>query len=296
MPSKSTTGGIAGSGHRSAAAEPAPAGARSSDLKTRFLSAIILAPPVLAAVWFGGPVFDALVVLAAALSVREWVRLVAPAPATLMPLLLSLVAVGAVMAADLAWGTATALPVAAAATVALYGACLLAGVGPRALVALTVPYIALACVALMWLRNATGEDGRSLFFFLLLAIWATDIGAYAAGRTIGGPKLAPRVSPKKTWAGLIGGMLAAALVGAGVAFFADAGRPLVAALIAACLAVAGQAGDLFESFMKRRSHVKDSGHLIPGHGGLLDRIDGLIVAAPVFALVHGLAGESLQWW
>lgn len=130
-----------------------------------------------------------------------------------------------------------------------------------------------------------------LLIYLLFCIWATDIGAYAAGKSIGGPKLAPRISPKKTWAGLVGGMLSAAAFGAGVAVAFDAERPWLAAVLGMVLAVVGQIGDLFESGIKRRFDVKDSGRLIPGHGGLLDRVDGLIVAAPVFALFHATLGK-----
>ncbi|WP_404813489.1 phosphatidate cytidylyltransferase [Indioceanicola profundi] len=249
----------------------------------------------MAAAWFGGWLFELILVAAAVLSAREWVRLAEPGPQS-WTLGLSIPAVLIVIGADLLSGMQAGLVAAALATPALWLAARLRGMKHPGLVALTVPYIGLACVALIWLRNDTGDDGRGLLFFLLFAIWATDVGAYAAGRSIGGPKLAPRFSPKKTWAGLIGGMVAAALFGYGVAFLDGAGRPWIAAIIASILAVIGQIGDLFESHMKRRSQVKDSGTLIPGHGGLLDRIDGLIAAAPVFALIHGLAGDGMGWW
>lgn len=273
---------------------PAPL-SKKAELRLRVISALVLGPPVLAAVWLGGPAFDLLVMLVAVLGVREWVRLAEPGRQA-VPFALSLLAVVAVVATDLFRGAGDAVLVALAATPLLFVAALLTRMKHRLLLAAAVPYIALSCVALDWLRTENGTDGLALFLFLLLAIWATDIGAYASGRTIGGPKLAPRISPKKTWAGLIGGMLSAALVGFVVALVADAARPGVAFIIAALLAVAGQAGDLFESHMKRRVDVKDSGRLIPGHGGILDRIDGLIFAAPLFALIHALAGEWLQWW
>ncbi|WP_240002283.1 phosphatidate cytidylyltransferase [Oleisolibacter albus] len=272
-----------------------PPSSRAGDLTIRILSAVLLGPPVLAAVWYGGWVFQALVLLAALLSVREWVRLVEPG-ARRLPLLLSLACVAAVVVTGMGWGCLVALWVAAAATPVLFLAVKAVRAGHAKALAFAIPYIAVACLALMWVRTETGEAGLPLFLFLLLAIWATDIGAYAAGRSIGGPKLAPRISPKKTWAGLIGGMAAAALVGYGVAALFGARLPAVGAGLAAVLAVAGQAGDLFESYVKRRRDVKDSGTLIPGHGGLLDRIDGLIVAAPLFALFHGLLGEWVQWW
>ena len=274
--------------------KPAPL-SKKAELRLRVISALVLGPPVLAAVWLGGAAFDLLVMLIAVLGVREWVRLAEPGRQA-VPFTLSLLAVIAVVATDLFRGAGDAVLVALAATPLLFVAALVTRMKHRLLLAAAVPYIALSCVALDWIRTENGADGLALFLFLLLAIWATDIGAYAAGRTIGGPKLAPRISPKKTWAGLIGGMLSAALVGLAVALFADAARPGVAFIIAALLAVAGQAGDLFESHMKRRVDVKDSGRLIPGHGGILDRIDGLIFAAPLFALIHALAGGWLQWW
>lgn len=268
---------------------------RRAELRLRVISALLLGPPVLAAVWVAGPFFDILVALIAVLALREWVRLAEPGRQSI-GFALSLVAVAAVIAIDLWWGARPAVLAGLLATPALYVAALAAGMRHKLLLAAGVPYIALSCVALDWVRTENGEAGLGLFLFLLLVIWATDIGAYAAGRTIGGPKLAPRISPKKTWAGLIGGMVAAALVGAAVASLFGAAQPFLALLIAPLLAVAGQAGDLFESHMKRRVDVKDSGRLIPGHGGILDRIDGLIFAAPVFALLHGLAGQWVQWW
>ncbi len=268
---------------------------RAGDLKTRVISALILGPPVLAAVWIGGWVFKVLVILAAVLAAREWVRLVEPNRGR-MPLALALVGVCGVVGLAVLFGASASLW----AAIALFGLLFLAARGnglPHCwLIAASVPYIGVACVSLIWIRLQPGQDGLWLLLFLLLAIWATDIGAYAAGRTIGGPKLAPRISPKKTWAGLVGGMVFAALVGYGIALYAGAASPGIAALVAALLAVAGQAGDLFESYMKRRSDVKDSGGLIPGHGGLLDRIDGLIVAAPLFALLHATLGKTIAWW
>ena len=130
---------------------------------------------------------------------------------------------------------------------------------------------------------------------LLCVVWATDIGAYAFGRLIGGPKLAPRFSPKKTWAGLIGGMLSAAGVGAGIA--AWAGLAVVGfGLLSAGLAVMSQAGDLFESWVKRRFNVKDSSNIIPGHGGVLDRVDGVLPVAVVVAVLALVQGGGILTW
>jgi len=172
-----------------------------------------------------------------------------------------------------------------------------AGVRPRPLIwsVSGVAYIALPCLALIWLRGQA-EAGRISVLWLVLSVWATDIGAYIAGRLIGGPKLAPRISPNKTWAGLGGGMAGAALVGVGTAWMTGLASMPALALAGLALAVAEQAGDLVESAWKRHFHVKDSGSLIPGHGGLLDRVDGLLfvaLGAAMMALLN--RGRLLPW-
>lgn len=153
---------------------------------------------------------------------------------------------------------------------------------------LVVAYLALAVTSFVLLR----EMGPLHVFALLFAIWATDIGGYAAGRTIGGPKMAPTISPNKTWAGLIGGIIASIAVFVIFAQFTLAKEDVLSLfVIGAVIAVVGQIGDLMESFLKRQAGAKDSGNLIPGHGGLLDRIDGLLLAAPVFLMaLKGMAG------
>jgi phosphatidate cytidylyltransferase len=304
MPSKSSTGGNAGTAPPSPSAEILPiTPPKPSDLKTRVLSAVVLAPPVLAAVWFGGPVFLFLIVLVAAISAWEWVRLIVPQPRRAL-LVMATLFVATICFAAMGGSLVSTLGMTAVCTFFMllatrYGAASRSPYyrAPHLWLTFGVLYLGLAGAALVYLRVETGDAGRGLFLFLLLAIWATDIGAYAAGRLIGGPKLMPRVSPKKTWAGLAGGVLASALVGWLVAsHLLHAAAPGLVALVAAVLAVVGQAGDLFESFVKRRSQVKDSGALIPGHGGLLDRIDGLIAAALVLAGFHGLSHEALPWW
>jgi phosphatidate cytidylyltransferase len=138
-------------------------------------------------------------------------------------------------------------------------------------------YAALAVLALGWLRQNTAE-GRAILLFLLFVVWSSDVGAYVAGRLIGGRKLAPSISPGKTWSGAAGGLAAAILVGL-VGALLWRGPVFPAILAAMALGVASQLGDLLESGAKRRFGVKDSGRLIPGHGGLLDRLDGLMAAA-----------------
>ena len=143
-------------------------------------------------------------------------------------------------------------------------------------------YIGLPTVALVWLRGDV--HGEAIVLWLMLSVWATDTGAFFVGRAFGGPRLAPRISPKKTWAGLVGAMASAGAVGAiAGALCEGAPRPAPLAAAGAVLAVVAQMGDLGESWVKRRFGAKDSSHLIPGHGGLFDRVDGLLAAAVLVA-------------
>jgi len=142
-------------------------------------------------------------------------------------------------------------------------------------------YAGLPVLSLSYIHDQ--YDGIDLSFWTLAIVWATDIGAYFTGRSIGGPKLAPVWSPNKTWSGLIGGMISAALVGLGLMTMLHVQARLVA--FSALLAVAAQAGDLFESAMKRRAGVKDSGWLLPGHGGVMDRLDGAVPVLCIVALI-----------
>ena len=248
----------------------------------RAVSASILAPIVLFCIWFGSvPFFLLMGIGAIGLSV-EWVSLCRARP-TAMPGLL-------VPALILVSGAAAVLGHAEASLVILLaGAVLIWWLASGLLLASGVLYVGLAVVALVWLRGWPGTDGRTAVFFVVLVVWASDIGAYAAGRLFGGPKLAPALSPAKTWSGAAGGLVAAMLVGEVVAGRATLGT----ALFAGVLAIVCQAGDLLESAIKRHVGVKDSGRLIPGHGGLLDRLDGLLAAAPVAALVVIASREGI---
>jgi phosphatidate cytidylyltransferase len=144
-------------------------------------------------------------------------------------------------------------------------------------------YALLPALSLLWIRDRAPQ-GLELLLWIFIVTWTTDIGAYFAGRAIGGPKLAPRISPNKTIAGLIGGVISAALAGYAWAELTS----LSAALfwLAPVFALAAQAGDLFESWIKRKAGVKDSGNWLPGHGGALDRLDGLVVVATLTAVVQ----------
>ena len=152
-----------------------------------------------------------------------------------------------------------------------------------------VIYITLAVHGL-WQVRALPAAGLLMAAWLFLVVWATDVGAYVFGRTIGGPKIAPAISPSKTWAGLFGGAVFVMVTMYIMAMIEGLGRQSLAfALYGIPLAVMAQAGDFFESWMKRRAGVKDSGTLIPGHGGLFDRVDGLLPVAIVFPWWMGLA-------
>jgi phosphatidate cytidylyltransferase len=276
-------------------AEAALPAARLHPLRNRILSALVLAPLALALVALGGPVFALWIALAAALMAREWSRMTAAGRVGAGGLVLAVAAVAGVAAT--AFGTApwqSGLGLVAGSAL-VYGLAWGDGVEAPGWLAAGVLAIGVPCTAFVWLREQPA-GGRSMIFWLLAVVWATDIGAYAVGRWFGGPRLAPRISPNKTWAGLLGGVASAALVGGLVAALLDGAGLAVAALVGGGLAVVAQAGDLGESLVKRRFGVKDTGALIPGHGGLLDRVDGLLATTPVVALLVWLKGGSVVGW
>ena len=248
-----------------------------ADLRVRALSALVLLPVGIGSLWAGGWWWTGLVGLAAIGLAAEWAALCGGRADSLG--VFTLLAVGLAAAGQ----AGAALVLLAAATITLWWR------DRRLWPALGVPYVGLASVALVWLR-ADPASGRRDVLVLLLVVWATDIAAYVAGRLIGGPKLAPSISPGKTWSGAAGGLLGALLVGWIAA--PGAAGPALAAL----LSVVAQAGDLMESGIKRRFGVKDSGRLIPGHGGLLDRLDGVLTAAPLAALLAFAAGRGVGLW
>lgn len=275
------------------AASPAPK-QRWGDVALRALSALVLAPLALAALWVGGQAWAVMLGLGMILLAAEWARLcrldpLRP-PALLLPLLLLVAGAAAVVRAEKVAVSALVL-----------GMWLLMRIGglmrrPRARwLALGLPYIGLPAIALWWLRADT-VAGFGNVLYLILVVWAADIGAYFTGRLIGGPRLAPSISPGKTWSGAAGGLLAGVLVGLAVAETIAPGAPLRPAAIALALAGAAEAGDLLESWIKRLAGVKDSGHLIPGHGGLLDRLDGLMAASLVAAFAAMLLGPGEMLW
>lgn len=272
----------------------ADAPAKFEGLLQRVRSALILLPFVIAPVVFGGWSFTLLLALAGFLMAREWANLLAAPSDNGRILGLAVVAIlafGLWAGADNAVALIIVLSLVAAAFALAKGLRLGPLVGG-------LYYVALPLVVAQYLR----EDalGEFIIGYILLSVWAVDIFAMFTGKIIGGPKLAPVISPKKTWAGLIGGMVGAALA-AVLSFLTVVGfgfgqmqfTSLV--LFAPLLAIVAQAADLFESAIKRRFDVKDSGAIIPGHGGLLDRVDGLIgVLIVAYAIVLGRGGASSQ--
>jgi phosphatidate cytidylyltransferase len=265
------------------------------NLLTRVVAALVLAPIAIAIAYAGGWLWIALVTLAAIGLYLEWLTIVDAMRQTRV--------------------TASGI-----AALAIAGVCLALGRIEASLIALALGLVAVALLSperRIW--TATGffyaaaaelasvllrldpAMGLAALFLVLLVVWVTDIGGYFAGRGIGGPKLWPRVSPNKTWAGAIGGFAASLVISAAFAVFGF-GKTGPLLLLGAILSIASQLGDLFESAVKRRFGVKDSGHIIPGHGGLLDRLDGF-VAAVVMAAILGVlrggvdgAGHGLMVW
>jgi phosphatidate cytidylyltransferase len=249
-------------------------------LKTRILSALVMIPVALGAAWYGNWAWVALMTVAGVALAWEWAR-ITQGSFTIGGRIL---AAGAVLMPLTGWLNPLQ------GLLLILGTAVLAALPPvpagrrRLWMPLGAVYIMLPQLALITIR----EQGRGPLLWVLFLVWATDSGAYFAGRAIGGPKLAPRISPKKTWAGLVGGMLAAGLVGWAMK---DGVAPAAwrLAAISAVLAVVAQAGDLAESGLKRYFGVKDSSQLIPGHGGVLDRLDGLLAVAPAVAALAFVA-------
>jgi phosphatidate cytidylyltransferase len=278
VPDMSETPSVADSANKPAA--------KSAELRTRIISALVLAPIALGLTWIGGWPFAGLLAVAALAMAWESANLLPG----LTPVLRIMLAIFAIITIALTAGGEPLL----ALLVGLAGLSLAVTIAiltaaPLAPVAIAFPYLVLPLVAFMWLR-LDPEYGRIAVFWLLFVVWATDTFAYIAGRTIGGRKLAPAFSPNKTWTGLCGGMAGAALVGLIASLWLHLGSALGLAIVSAFIALVAQAGDIFESALKRRAGVKDSSRLIPGHGGVFDRVDGLItavVAAGLIAILHG---------
>jgi phosphatidate cytidylyltransferase len=276
-------------------ATPAVAGEQSTrNLVMRVAAAVVLAPLAIAVAYAGGWLWTALVTLTAIGLYFEWLTVVgARTPRLVTAGAAALAIAGLLLAAGRIDASILVLVVGLAGVMV---------VSPerRLWTATGFGYAAAAEVASVLVRHDQAH-GFVALILILLVVWVTDIGGYFAGRGIGGPKLWPRVSPKKTWAGAIGGFVASLAVAAGFAVI-GLGKTGPMLLLGAVLSIASQLGDLFESAVKRRFGVKDSSHIIPGHGGLLDRLDGF-VAAIVLAAIFGFlrdgadgVGRGLMVW
>lgn len=270
--------------------EKAASAAKWRDLGVRTISAAFLIPVVLVDVWLGGMWFTLLVAVLAVIMAHEWVNIVHGRNSAQFALHAAAGLFGTFLPHS--FGLIETL---AALAVLLVVSLILsfAQHRPRSLWTLCgVPYIGLPAMALVTLRGEP-QTGLIAIVWLLAVVWCADIAAYFFGRIIGGPKLWPAVSPNKTWAGLAGAIIGGLVAGALAAWGLSSGGIAALALTGALLGLFEQGGDLFESAVKRHHGVKDSGDLIPGHGGLLDRVDGLVAAALILAAIVLISGNGL---
>jgi phosphatidate cytidylyltransferase len=279
------------------ASAPAKGQGHWQDLGARTLSAAVLIPAVLLDVWQGGIWFEIFMTLIGVLIAHEWCNIVHGRSAGQFALHAAAALVAALLPQEI--GILPAAGVVLMLTAIGVFACSLRE-GEKTIWSYAgIPYAAFPVMSFVALRQDAAW-GLHAILWLLLVVWATDTCAYFTGRAVGGPKLAPRFSPSKTWSGLAGGMAGAAIVAAIFAVALQA-SVLPLALVAAVLAVIAQLGDIFESALKRHYGVKDSGDLIPGHGGMMDRVDGLMAAGLAAALIgfarqpDGLAHGLLFW-
>jgi phosphatidate cytidylyltransferase len=260
----------------------------ASELTMRIVSAAVLAPLAVGAAYVGGWPFAVFWGAAAVAIGWEWITVTAagrPAlvgTSAVLVLATVLAILGQVMNALVVVGCGTVLA-------------FLLGPERRWWAAAGVLYAGAALMAPVVLR-ADAELGLVAIVFLFGIVWATDILGYFVGRLVGGPKLWPAVSPKKTWSGALGGALGAMIVGLAIARYGYRANPLAVVGLALLLSAVSQGGDLFESAVKRRFGVKDASHVIPGHGGVMDRLDGFVAAAAVAAVIGiargGLSGSA----
>ncbi|WP_075288864.1 phosphatidate cytidylyltransferase [Pararhizobium arenae] len=263
------------------------------ELQLRIISGILLAVVALAATWAGGIAFSVLAIVIALLVYSEWSTITRLGENDLQGnafgWLSQVVIAGLVLLGEIAW----TLPVLGLSTVVAIAWVLLRKGSwwlPGGIV-----YAGLTGISLSAIRD-DAHIGLIAMIFVFAVVWATDILAYFVGRAIGGPKLAPKISPGKTWSGAIGGALSGVLAGTAVYMVEFSSLDVRIPILAAVLSVFSQIGDLFESFIKRRFGVKDSGRIIPGHGGVMDRVDGLVFAsfAALFVALMTILAQGAQ--
>ncbi|NVK18127.1 MAG: phosphatidate cytidylyltransferase [Methylocystaceae bacterium] len=266
---------------------------KTNGLHLRILSALVISGPAIAAIYFGSPFFNIMIALFAILMGWEWSKLCLgefKLPGILLSAYVGIIPL-------LSFINIPLLEVILITPVmcALLFALTLNNKG-RIWFAIGALYLSIPICAFIFLRSADAI-GVSVVFWIACMVVATDTGGYAFGITIGGPKLAPKISPKKTWAGLIGGMTGAFLTGLAFSLGFDWAEPILISCLSAGLAVIAQMGDLFESHAKRHFDVKDSSQIIPGHGGILDRLDGMMSASAFMAgLILATSGDILLWF
>lgn len=259
-----------------------------ADLPLRIVSSVALIPLAIGAAWFGGWWFFAFWLAAAVGVMWEWAGLVTSGGPSARITLAG--ALGLILAAV---AVALGQPLAAAAVVAGAAVAVTALANARRIWAGAGVFYAAAIVLPAITLRADAANGFIAILLLFAVVWATDIAAYFGGRLIGGPKLWPQVSPKKTWSGASVGTAVAVAAGIGVGYGAGVSNLAALGVVCLLLSVASQAGDLFESGLKRKFGAKDSSQLIPGHGGLMDRLDGFVVAA-LLAVLIGLWRGGFQ--
>lgn len=265
------------------------------NLALRILSTVVILPPVALLLVLGGPYFSVLVALIAGCMAWEWVRIVGGEGAGVVAGLASVGSATVVALSLLVELKTVGYSLAAFLVIMLLAASVRREPRPVWIV-LGCVLAAVPCLAALWLRAGDDPFGLLLLIWLIASVAATDIGAYVAGKSIGGARLAPRISPNKTWAGLIGGMIASGAVGWACGVLIDSADPATLAGVGAVMAVVAQIGDLLESLFKRRFSVKDSGALIPGHGGVLDRLDGHMTVITVMAVIAMVSGQTPLIW
>lgn len=257
-------------------------GSLSPELSKRIVSGVVIGVVALAMTYLSPTLFAVLMFVIAAAMSWEWGRIVRRSAMPDTGMIVHILAV--LLAAVLSATDMAGLGIAATVVGAIAVAALVVGTGNARLSGAGVLYTGLPVVALGWIR---GDEplGFLATLFVILSVVVTDIGAYASGRTLGGPKLWPEVSPNKTWSGLMGGVLAAAIAGALFAWLSGTGSATWLATLGLILGFVAQGGDLFESGLKRHFGLKDSSDLIPGHGGVMDRMDGIVTASVIAALI-----------
>jgi phosphatidate cytidylyltransferase len=262
-------------------------------LQKRLASAGVLLPAIIAVVVVGHPAFGIVIAVCVAIMIWEWVNVCAGKNIALRAGTIGAALAAAIILAKTlgAIDTIGALALMTAGSIALAALALPKDKEQAAWLGAGMVYVLLPALALMALREDRAQ-GTGLVLWVLGLTVAADTMAYVAGRSIGGPKLAPRISPNKTWAGLGGAVLGAGAAGAVASPWLSPGNLWELTILSAVLGIVEQVGDLVESAFKRHFGVKDSGRIIPGHGGVLDRVDGLLAVAVAVAAINELGGAQ----